>query len=160
MAEKTVDFVIIAVPWSGHNKIISDLADVLRGKLIIDIVVPLAEGNPRKVDMPPEGSATESAQEILGYDTPVIGALHNVSASTLNKLDTKINCDVLVCGNNLEARTKVIDLLSKLDLNAYNAGDAEAARCIEAITPILIRINMSKKVPFSHAGIQIWPPEH
>ena len=160
LAEAAVDFIIIAVPWSGHNKIISDLADALRGKLIIDIVVPLAEGNPRKVDMPLEGSATESAQEILGQDTPVIGALHNVSASTLNKLDTKINCDVLVCGNNLEARTKVIDLLSKLDLNAYNAGDAEAARCIEAITPILIRINMSKKVPFSHAGIQIWPPEY
>mgnify|MGYP003333203344 CR=1 FL=1 len=90
MAEKTVDFVIIALPWSGHNKIISELADVLRGKLIIDIVVPLTAGNPRKVDMPPEGSATESAQEILGHDTPVIGALHNVSASTLNKLDTKI----------------------------------------------------------------------
>ena len=34
-----------------------------------------------------------------------------------------------------------------------------SARCLEAITPILIRINMSKAVPFSHAGIKIWPPE-
>ena len=160
VASADSDFTIISVPWSGHDKIITYLADKLRGKLVIDIVVPLAEGNPKKVSMPPEGSATESAQKILGNDTQVIGALHNVSASTLNKLENKINCDVLVCGNNLEARNKVIDLLSKLEINAYNAGDAEAARCIEAITPILIRINMSKNVPFSHAGIHIWPPEH
>ncbi len=40
------------------------------------------------------------------------------------------------------------------------AGDAEAARSIEAITPILIRINISKAVPFTHAGIKIWAPEH
>ena len=159
-AEMDTDFTIISVPWSGHNKVLSDLATKLRGKLIIDIVVPLSEGNPKKVSMPPEGSATESAQKILGDNTPVIGALHNVSASALNKVETKINCDVLVCGNNLEARNKVIDLLSILEINAYNAGDAEAARCVEAITPILIRINMSKKVPFSHAGIHIWPPEH
>ncbi len=159
-AEMEADFTIISVPWSGHNETITDLAAKLQGKLIIDIVVPLAEGNPKKVSMPPEGSATESAQKILGDNTPVIGALHNVSASTLNKVDAEINCDVLVCGNNLEARNKVIDLLSKLEINAYNAGDAEAARCIEAITPILIRINMSKKVPFSHAGIHIWPPKH
>ena len=159
-AEMEADFTIISVPWSGHNETITDLAAKLKGKLIIDIVVPLAEGNPKKVSMPPEGSATESAQKILGDNTPVIGALHNVSASTLNKVDAEINCDVLVCGNNLEARNKVIDLLSKLEINAYNAGDAEAARCIEAITPILIRINMSKKVPFSHAGIHIWPPKH
>ena len=70
----------------------------------------MAEGNPRKVEMPPQGSATESAQSILGSEIPVIGALHNVSANTLNNLKKTINCDVLVCGDNLEARLKIIDL--------------------------------------------------
>ena len=120
---------------------------------------PFSRRNPRKVEMPPQGSATESAQSILGSEIPVIGALHNVSANTLNNLKKTINCDVLVCGDNLEARLKIIDFISKLGVNAYNAGDASAARCIEAITPILIRINMSKAVPFSHAGIKIWAPE-
>ncbi|MGV2442238.1 NADPH-dependent F420 reductase, partial [Bacillus atrophaeus ATCC 9372] len=45
-----------------------------------------------------------------------------------------------------------------LDVQAYNAGPAESARCIEAITPILIRLNISKAVPFTHAGIRIWAP--
>jgi predicted dinucleotide-binding enzyme len=123
-------------------------------------VVPLAPNDPKIVEMPPEGSATEAAQAILGPDIPVIGALHNVSAVTLNTLDSPINCDVLVCGNSLDARKEVMELVKKLGVEAYNAGGASAARCIEAITPILIRINISKQVPFTHAGIKIWPPEH
>ena len=83
-----------------------------------------------------------------------------MAAVTLNRLDAKINCDILVCGNSLAARKKVIDLIRKLEVNAFNAGDAESARCIEALTPIIIRLNISKAVPFTHAGIKIWEPEH
>ncbi|MEM1101160.1 MAG: NADPH-dependent F420 reductase [Pseudomonadota bacterium] len=152
------EMVILAVPWAGHNATLAAIKDRLAGKILVDIVVPLKDGDPKKVDMPPEGSATEAAQAILGPDIPVMGALHNVSAHTLNDLDAVINCDVLVCGNGLEPRKKVMALCEKLGVTAYNAGDAEAARCIEAITPILIRINISKQVPFSHAGIRIWAP--
>ena len=154
----THKFVIFSVPWTGHNNTLNEIKGMLKDKVLIDIVVPLEDGNPRKVAMPPEGSATEAAQAILGPDIPVIGALHNVSANTLNHLDKKINCDILVCGNNLDARLETIALLENLEVKAYNAGDASSARCLEAITPILIRINMSKAVPFSHAGIKIWPP--
>ena len=154
------EFVILSVPWSAHNTMLETIKTDLDGKILIDIVVPLAADNPKKVDMPPEGSATEAAQNLLGPDIPVIGALHNVAAVTLNRLDAKINCDILVCGNSLTARKKVIDLIRKLEVNAFNAGDAESARCIEALTPIIIRLNISKAVPFTHAGIKIWEPEH
>ena len=154
------EMVIFAVPWSAHNDTLHNIKAELSGKILIDIVVPLSENDPKKVDMPPEGSATEAAQAILGSDVPVIGALHNVSATTLNNLDWDINCDVLVCGNSLEARKKVIELIKKIDVKAYNVGDAQSARCVEALTPILIRLNISKMVPFSHSGIQIWAPDH
>lgn len=154
------EIVILSVPWSGHNATLEGIKDGLMGKILVDIVVPLAQGDPKKADMPPEGSATEAAQALLGPDIPVIGALHNVSAHTLNQLDWDINCDVLVCGARLDARKTVMTLVEKLGVRAYNAGGAEAARCIEAITPILIRINISKAVPFTHAGIRIWAPDH
>ncbi|SDF38947.1 NADPH-dependent F420 reductase [Limimaricola pyoseonensis] len=154
------EMVILAVPFSAHNATLQALKPALAGKILVDIVVPLAEGDPKKVAMPPEGSATEAAQALLGPEIPVIGALHNVSAVTLKALDQTINCDILVCGNSLDARKKVIDLVRKLGVEAYNAGDAQSARCIEAITPILIRLNISKAVPFSHAGIRICPPDH
>lgn len=153
------EMVILAVPYSAHDATLEVIHDLLPGKILIDIVVPLADGDPKKVDMPTAGSATEAAQALLGEAIPVVGALHNVSAATLNQLDHPINCDVLVCGNDLAAKEKVIELIRQLDVAAYNAGPAVNARCIEAITPILIRLNISKKVPFTHAGIHIWAPD-
>ncbi|MBO6673565.1 MAG: NADPH-dependent F420 reductase [Rhizobiales bacterium] len=152
--------VILSVPYAGHNATLEQIKGALSGKILVDIVVPLAPNDPKIVEMPPEGSATEAAQALIGDDIPVIGALHNVSAATLNNLDWDINCDILVCGNSLDARKEVMALVKKLGVEAYNAGGASAARCIEAITPILIRINISKQVPFTHAGIKIWPPAH
>ncbi|MCE0493691.1 NADPH-dependent F420 reductase [Vibrio salinus] len=154
------ELIILAVPYSGHHATLKELKPFLTGKIIVDIVVPLAQGNPKAVDMPPEGSATEAAQALLGDDIPVVGALHNVSASTLNDLSRPINCDILVCGNQLDAKKTVMNVIKTLGVNVYNAGLAESARCIEAITPILIRLNISKEVPFSHAGISIMPPIH
>ncbi|MBB3141635.1 NADPH-dependent F420 reductase [Halomonas organivorans] len=152
------EMVILAVPYAAHDATLEAIRDLLPGKILVDIVVPLADGDPKRVDMPAAGSATEAAQALLGDAVPVVGALHNVSAVTLNDLDHPINCDVLVCGNDLAAKEKVIELVRRLDVAAYNAGPAVNARCIEAITPILIRLNISKKVPFTHAGLRIWAP--
>ncbi len=150
------EVVILAVPYGGHDATIEGIRGGLEGKILVDIVVPLAEGNPKKAAMPPEGSATEAAQAMLGEDIPVVGALHNVSAHVLADLDQKINCDILVCGNDLEAKQTVMALIERLGVTCYNCGLAESARAIEALTPILIRLNMSKTVPFKHGGIRIW----
>jgi len=152
------EIVMLAVPYSGHDAALEQLKPHLGGKILVDLVVPLAPDNPKAVAMPPEGSATEAAQALLGQTTAVVGALHNVSAHTLNHLEQAINCDILVCGNELAASEKVMELISRLDVATYYCGPASAARCLEAITPILIRLNISKKVPFSHAGIRIWAP--
>lgn len=154
------EIVILAVPYSGHNATLTAISSLLVNKILVDIVVPLAEGNPKAVDMPPEGSATEAAQALLGESINVIGALHNVSAHTLSAIEQPINCDILVCGNDLAAKKKVIELIKLLGVDAYNVGPAYNARCVEAITPMLIRLNISKAVPFTHAGIKICAPEN
>ncbi len=86
----------------------------------------------------------------------MVGALHNVSAHILSALDRPINCDILVCGNDLEAKKTVMALIERLGVTCYNCGLAESARAIEALTPILIRLNMSKTTPFKHGGVKIW----
>jgi len=150
------EMVVLAVPYGGHDTTLDAIRSELARKILIDIVVPLADGNPKKAAMPPEGSATEAAQAILGEEVPVVGALHNVSAHVLADLKQEINCDILVCGNDLEAKNKVIALIERLGVTCYNCGLAESARCIEALTPILIRLNMSKSTPFRHGGVKIW----
>ena len=150
------EFVVLATPFAGHQPTLDALKDALQGKILIDVVVPLAEGNAKKFDPPPEGSATEAAQALLGDAVPVVGALHNVSAHVLDQVDTPINCDVLICGNNKEAKDKAQALIEKLDVKVYNVGLAVSARAVEHMTAILIRLNGSKTTPFRHAGLKIW----
>ena len=146
--------VVLAVPWGAHQATLASLAQALQGKILVDMAVPLADGNPRKAAMPPEGSATEAAQAMLGEGCAVVGALHNVSAHVLAALDQPINCDILVCGDDLEAKRAVMELIETIGARAYNCGPAESARCIEALTPLLIRLNMSKATGFKHAGVK------
>ena len=81
---------------------VSDLKGQLAGKIVIDTVVPL---NKVKPFVPPAGSALQEAQQILGDEAPVIGALHNISAVDLGDVDAPLG-DVLVCGDNAEAKAE------------------------------------------------------
>lgn len=151
------EMIVMTVPYSAHRSTLETVKPHLDGKIFVDVSVPLDPNDPKRVIMPAEGSATEESQAFLGQNVRVVGALHNVSASVLNEIETPINCDVLVCGNNLEARKKVMALVETLGVKAFNAGAAESARCIEHLTAILIRLNISKMTPFKHAGLKIWP---
>ncbi len=151
-------FVFLATPFSAHHATLEAIKNEMQGKILVDLVVPLAADNPRKMEMPAEGSATEAAQVLLGDSVPVVGALHNVSAHSLNNIDKPINCDILICGDDVDAKKEVMDLIKKIGVEVDNCGPAYSARYIEAITPLLIRINTSKAVPFTHAGIRIWAP--
>ncbi|WP_275191215.1 hypothetical protein [Bradyrhizobium sp. CSA112] len=71
-------FVLLAVPYSGHDATLYAIKSHLAGKVLVDLVVPLAAGYPRAIEMPKEGSATEAAQALLGSEVKVVGALHNV----------------------------------------------------------------------------------
>jgi len=157
--DAATEIVVLSVPYDGHDHTLQLIKPHLRGKILVDVVVPLQVGNPRIYSPPAEGSATEAAQAILGEEIPVVGALHNVSAHTLSDLAHLINCDILICGDNLDAKKSVAALIEKLGVTTYNCGPANSARCIEAITPLLIRLNISKAVPFSHAGVKIWAPD-
>jgi len=89
-------------------------------KIIIDTVVPL---NKVKPFVPAAGSALQEAQQILGDEAPVIGALHNISAVDLGDVDSPLG-DVLVCGDNAEAKQKVMEIIERIGATAYDAGPA------------------------------------
>src|SRR5207249_1369276 len=118
----------------------------LKGKIFVDVSVPLDPENPRRVIMPPAGSAAEEAQQILGPDVKVVGALQNVSAHLLRDVNAAIDCDVLVCGADKDARLIVLQLIERLGIHALDAGPLEVARLIEPITALLIRLNIRHKV--------------
>lgn len=147
------EVVALTVPFAAHNATLASVQDHLAGKILIDVCVPLDPDNPRKMLPPASGSATEEAQALLGESTRVVAAFQNVSAHELRHLEHAIDCDVLVCGNDREARQVVIQLVEQMGLHAVDAGLAYQARVVEGITALLIGLNIRHKVKGS--GVKI-----
>jgi NADPH-dependent F420 reductase len=148
-AVKAAGFVVIAVPYEGQAQMIQDLKGQVAGKIIIDSVVPL---NKVKPFVPPAGSALQEAQQILGDEAPVIGALHNISAVDLGDVDSPLG-DVLVCGDNAEAKQKVMDIIGRIGARPFDGGPASNAYVIEGITGVIIYLN--RKYKSKHGSIKI-----
>lgn len=154
-AASAAEVVVITVPYSAHVSTLETVKEQLKGKIFVDVSVPLDPENARRVLMPAAGSATEEAQHVLGPDVKVVGALQNVSAHVLRDVNAEIDCDVLVCGSDKDARATVMQLIEKLGggIRAIDVGPIEAARQIEPITALLIRLNIRNKI--HSAGIRI-----
>jgi NADPH-dependent F420 reductase len=152
-AAAAAEVVALTVPFSAHRSTLEAVKAPLQGKVLIDVCVPLDPENPRKMLPPATGSATEEAQELLGDAVKVVAAFQNVSATELRHHNHAIDCDVLICGNDREARQTVMRLVEQMGLHAVDAGLAYNARVIEGITAMLIGLNIRHKVKGS--GVRI-----
>jgi NADPH-dependent F420 reductase len=148
------DIVLVAVPWEGHDSLLTSLREPLAGKIVIDCVNPL--GFDKQGPFPlavAEGSAAEQAAALLP-DSRVTAAFHHVSSVTLTDLTvSKIDLDVLVLGED-RAATDVVRALADTipGVRGVYGGRLRNAGQVEALTANLIAINRRYKV---HAGIRI-----
>ena len=152
-ATAAADVVVLAVPYSAQKPTVEDVKSALAGKILIDVTVPLVPPKVSKVQLPEGGSAVEAMQRLLGEQTRVVSAFQNVSAHYLSDLDRKIYCDVLVCGDDKEAREVAVQLAADAGLRGVHAGVLANSAASEALTSALIAINRHYKVPA--AGIHI-----
>jgi len=102
--------------------------------------------------MPPAGSATLEAKEVLGENVSVVAAFQNISYEHLLG-DDEVACDVLVAGDSKNSREIVINLIKEAGLVGLDAGPIENSMVIEGFTSILIGIN--KQFGVKDAGIKI-----
>ena len=101
-----------------------------------------------------QGSAAQQAAAAVPRGLAVVAAFHNVSAPHLDDLEHPIACDVLVCGDNREAKDRVRRLVEAIAGCGYvDAGPLANARIVESITALLVGINVRYKVPGS--GIRL-----
>lgn len=140
-----VDVVLLSVPYAGHAETLRALKDGLRGKVLIDITVPLKPPKVRLVHLPVGQSAAQEAQTILGADTPVVATLHHVSAVHLADAEHAIACDVLCCSDNADAMQLVMTLVQDLGMRAFDAGPLQNAVALESLTPVLLHLNAKYK---------------
>lgn len=150
-AAEAADIVVLTVPFAHQRSTLESVKPQLEGKILIDVTVPLVPPKVARVQLPPEGSAGIIAQNLLGDGVRVVSAFQNVPAALL-PTDKEIDCDVLVTGNNVDAREVVIQLAADAGMTAYHAGPIDNSVAAEALTSALIIINKRYK---THSGIRI-----
>jgi len=151
-AARAADIVVITVPFSNHAAILDEISGAVAGKIVVDTTVPLVPPKVSLVQLPAQGSAALITQERLGASARVVSAFHHVAAAKL-RAGAAIDCDVLVFGNDREARDAVIALADAVGTRGIDGGPIANSVAGEALTSILIGINRRYKV--DGAGIRI-----
>jgi NADPH-dependent F420 reductase len=153
-AAAQADVVVVAVPYEGHRELLTDLAPVLAGKVVVDCVNPLGFDKQGAYALPvAEGSAAQQAVAVLP-DSRVVAAFHHVSAVLLldEEVD-KIDTDILVLGDDREATDLVQALVERIPgMRGVYAGRLRNAHQVEALTANLIAVNRRYKC---HAGLRV-----
>ncbi len=150
-AAQLAEIVVLTVPYEAHRETLESVKDALKGKLLIDVTVPLSKPK-NKVQMPPSGSAAQEAREIMGEDVRVVAAFQNISHELL-LTEEDVDCDVLVTGTSMDARAEALMLVEAAGLTGWDAGPIENSVVVEGLASVLIHIN--KQYGSKHAGIRI-----
>ena len=145
--------VVLTVPYVAQLATAESVAAQLIGKILIDVTVPLVPPKVDRVQLPNGESAVVALQRRLGAAVKVVSAFQNVSATHLKDPTHEVDCDVLVCGDDAEAREVVIGLAHDAGLRAWHAGVLANSIASEALTSVLIAIN--KRYKIAGSGIRI-----
>jgi NADPH-dependent F420 reductase len=139
------EVVVLTVPYEAHAETLRSIQAQVARKVVVDVTVPLKPPKVSRVHLPAGQAAALESQALLGAETPVVAALHHVSATHLADVAHAIDCDVLVAANDARAKATAIELMRDLGVRALDAGPLVNAIALEALTPVLIHLNKTYK---------------
>lgn len=157
-AAASAHLLVLTVPFAAQIDTLKSIAGALRpGQILVDVSVPLEAavgGAATRMLGVWAGSAAEQAAANVPDGVEVAAAFQNVSAYALRHLELSIDCDVLVCADRLETRGALRPWVEAIPECRYvDGGRLENARTVEALTALLIGLNVRHKVHAS--GIRI-----
>jgi NADPH-dependent F420 reductase len=149
--------IVLTIPFAAHISTLKEIREKIKaGSLIVDVTVPLEPavgGKPTRVLGVWAGSAAEQCRELAPEGVQVVSAFQNVGAEALIRLDREVECDVIVCGDDKEAKQRLRPLVAAIPGCRYvDGGPLANSRTVEAITALLIGFNIRYK---THTGLRI-----
>jgi NADPH-dependent F420 reductase len=145
-AVSQTDTVFVTVPFEGQAAIYRVIKPHIRASAVVcDATSPLATavgGRAWHVLRPWHGSAAEQAAAILGDGPRMTAGFHTISARALIAIDEPMDSDVLVCGDDADAKSAIGGLIEQIPgLRWVDCGLLSQARIAEAMTALLVSIN-------------------
>ncbi len=126
------EIIVLAMPFAAARDFAAENAAALAGKLVIDITNPLNDTYDGLVTAPGKSAAEEIAN--LLPKSRVVKAFNTNFAGTLLAGEVSGHkLDVLVAGDDADAKAQVIALVEAGGLRGIDAGKLERARQLEAL---------------------------
>ena len=149
--------VVLTVPLTAQVATLKSIRDRLRpDAIVVDTTVPLEKslgGRLSRIVQLWDGSAAQQAERYVGKPARVTAAFHSLGSEALRDLDKDIDCDVLVSGNDRDARVEVAKLVEDIPgARAVDFGPLENSRYAEQTAALLITLNLRHKS--SAAGLR------
>ncbi|MDO5826848.1 MAG: NADPH-dependent F420 reductase [Methanobrevibacter sp.] len=147
------DILIMTVPLQAQSATLKTIKPFVEGKIFLDATVPLETAIGGKVSTLmklSQGSAAQRTAYLLeGTGAKVIAAFNNISNSQLLDIPNPIDCDCIIAGDDQEAKDTAKAIIEKIpDIRVIDAGKLEKSQLIEAVTPLLIGLNIKYKSPY------------
>lgn len=134
------DIIFLAVRWDGAKSAL-DLAGThaLAGKILVDVTNPLdfSFGTIPRLAIGHSDSGGECVQRWVP-EAQVVKAFNSVGSPHMYKPKFSEIPDMLIAGNNEEAKRTVGELLLKFGWNPIDMGNIEASRLIEPLAMLWI----------------------
>lgn len=150
--------VVLTVPLAAQVEILKSIrGSFVPGTILVDATVPLEIAIGGRVSRTLtlwDGSAAQQAARLAPEGVRVVSAFHALSAEALAKQDQPVDCDVLMCGDDADAKTTVRGLAALIPgVRTIDAGPLDNARLLESAAALLISLNLRYKRKSS--GIRI-----
>ena len=137
------DLAILTVPFEAQAELLPALAGPLRGRVVVSTTVPVRfdpELGPVAVPVA-EGSAAEQVAALLA-GSRIVAGFHTVSSAHLSRLDRALDEDVIICGDDRDAKQQVGEVAGLIaGFRVVDAGRLGNAHHLEQLTVLLLSIN-------------------
>jgi 8-hydroxy-5-deazaflavin:NADPH oxidoreductase len=151
-ASRSAGVVFLSVPPVGVEATAQQLAEALAGRIVVSVASPVVVREGQVGADPGELSLAELAAR-AAPEARVVAGFHTVSAKALAKPDLLLDEDVLLCGDDAEAKEVVAGLAERLVTGrAVDCGRLEVARWLEPLTAVLVNVNRRYK---TNSGIRV-----
>jgi NADPH-dependent F420 reductase len=140
------DIVVIATPWEGAFVTAGELSGVLTGRVVVSMVNALTRvGREFHALVPVRGSIGASLQQCLPQSKVTV-AFQHLPARELGAIDSELVADVMICADDPDAANSTAELVESMPgLRAVQAGSLASANAVEALTAVLLNINIRYK---------------
>jgi hypothetical protein len=146
------EVVVLAVYYPGIKDAVRQYADQLAGKVVVDITNPVNTETWDSLATPPGTSAAEEVQELVPEGTPVVKAFNTTFAGTLIGGEVAgQQLDVLIAGDDDEAKRKVSQLASDAGLRPVDVGPLRRAQQLEHLGLLHISLQEPRNLGFGSA---------